>query len=482
MSKSMSKNVIAKFILSLFNLIVPILIGPYVLRKLGPVNMGIIDYTQSIFSYFFIFASFGVYRYGIREISKNRNNKEKMEQIFTSLFIFSIITNVITSVVYLFFINKVYSGTEFYNASIMLTFNLFSNIFYTEWLNEGLENYSFITIKTIIVRIIYIVLLFVLVRGSENSKEYVFLLILSTFLNNVISYIYLRKQIKFNFKNIVILKHIKPMFLVVILSNANILYTQLDKIMIGGIDTASVSYYTTAQKIGHIINTLMLSVILVSIPRLNSYLANKKDGEYIKLLNKISRMYFFLLFPVSIGMLVLAKEAILIYAGNKFVDAIPVFAVFSIYIITLGFDSILSNQVMYVNGEERKQVQIFFIGGIFNLISNVILLKLNILNPATAVFTTLLANLIVIGITCYYIRVKLKIDFNILQIDKMKYMFISLLFIPITLVIRMFVSSVLMITIVTVLVNASVYFAILYFTKDDILIEFINKIGGKFKK
>ena len=58
MSKSMSKNVIAKFTLSLFNLIVPILIGPYVLRKLGPDNMGIIDYTQSIFSYFFIFASF----------------------------------------------------------------------------------------------------------------------------------------------------------------------------------------------------------------------------------------------------------------------------------------------------------------------------------------------------------------------------------------------------------------------------------------
>ena len=221
------------------------------------------------------------------------------------MFIFSIATNVITSIAYLFFINKVYYGTQFYSASIMLTFNLFSNIFYTEWLNEGLENYNFITIKTIIVRIIYIALLFVLVKGSENSKEYIFLLILSTFLNNIISYIYLRRQVRFNFKNITILKHIKPMFLVVILSNANILYTQLDKIMLGSnIDTAAVSYYTTAQKIGHIINTLMLSVILVSIPRLNNYLANKKDSEYVKLLNKISKMYFLLLFPVSIGMFV----------------------------------------------------------------------------------------------------------------------------------------------------------------------------------
>ena len=115
---------------------------------------------------------------------------------------------------------------------------------------------------------------------------------------------------------------------------------------------------------------------------------------------------------------------------------------------------------------KRKSKFKYFLWEESNLISNIVLLKLNILNPATAVFTTLLANLIVIGITCYYIRGKLKIDFNILQIDKMKYMFISLLFIPITLVIRMVFSSVLMITITTVVVNASMYFGILYFTKD----------------
>lgn len=483
MAKSMSKNALAKFILSLFNLIVPILIGPYVLRKLEPSNMGTIDYAQSIFSYFFIFASFGVYRYGVREISKVRDDKEKLEQIFSSLFLFSVITNVVTSVIYLFFINKVYYGTEFYNACLMLSFNLFSNIFYTEWLNEGLENYDFITIKTIIVRIIYIILLFVLIKGSDNSKEYIFLLILSTFLNNIISYVHIRRRIKFNFKNIVILKHIKPMFLVVILSNANILYTQLDKLMLGAkISPEAVSYYTTSQKIGYIINSLMLSVILVSIPRLNNYLANKKDDQYITLLNKISKMYFLLLFPVSIGMLVLSKEAILIYAGRKFAEAIPVFSVFSLYIITLGFDSILSNQVMYVNGQEKKQVQIFFVGGIFNLISNIILLKLNMFTPATAVFTTMMANIIVITITCLYIKFKLKINFNIIALDKMKYLLISLLFIPITMIIRVFAKSILVVTLSSVLINSIVYFSVLYLLKDETLDEFRKKVIGKLIK
>ena len=36
MSKSISKNIIFKFLLNIFNVVVPIIIGPYVLRVLGP--------------------------------------------------------------------------------------------------------------------------------------------------------------------------------------------------------------------------------------------------------------------------------------------------------------------------------------------------------------------------------------------------------------------------------------------------------------
>ena len=42
MSKSISKNIIFKFLLNIFNVVVPIIIGPYVLRVLGPDLMGTI--------------------------------------------------------------------------------------------------------------------------------------------------------------------------------------------------------------------------------------------------------------------------------------------------------------------------------------------------------------------------------------------------------------------------------------------------------
>ncbi|MFR1316672.1 MAG: lipopolysaccharide biosynthesis protein [Clostridium perfringens] len=158
----------------------------------------------------------------------------------------------------------------------------------------------------------------------------------------------------------------------------------------------SVAYYTTAQNISNIINTLLLTVIYATIPRMSNYIANENHDEYKGLLDKISKMYFIVLFPAAIGMLVLAKEVILIYGGSKYLDAIPMLKVFAIYIITLGFETILSNQVMYIRGKEKEQVKITFIGGAVNLILNITLLWTGYFNGTNAVITTMLANIVVL--------------------------------------------------------------------------------------
>ena len=128
---------------------------------------------------------------------------------------------------------------------------------------------------------------------------------------------------------------------------------------------------------------------------MSNYIANENHDEYKGLLDKISKMYFIVLFPAAIGMLVLAKEVILIYGGSKYLDAIPMLKVFAIYIITLGFETILSNQVMYIRGKEKEQVKITFIGGAVNLILNVTLLWTGYFNGTNAVITTMIINSLV---------------------------------------------------------------------------------------
>lgn len=474
-NKSISKNVAFKFILNIFNIIIPILVGPYIARVFNPNLLGQVNLAESYIGYFYIFATFGIYQYGLREISKVRNDKEKLSSTFTSLFVITIITNVITTLTYIVFINYKFGNAPSYSTFLILSFNLLSNIFYTEWANEALENYDFITIKTIVVRILYVILLLALVKGTDDFNTYLWLLVISNILNYAISFFYIKRSIPFTFKSMHIFKHIKPMFLVVVLSNSAILFTQLDKVMIGDyINEASVSFYFMAQRIMTIISTMTLTVIHVTMPRLINY-SDQNENNYIGLLNKISKVYFCFLFPAAIGMLVLSPEIIKIYGGDKYLDAIYPMAAFSIYMIVTGIEGILSNQIIYVKGQEKNQVIMIFGCGIINLIMNTLLVKFNIFTPTTAIITTIISYILVVLCEYIFIKYKMKVNFKIFSLDKIKYLYFSLLFIPITLIIRMFVSNFLVIAALGIIVNGLIYMIILLLTRDEIAFIFINK-------
>lgn len=476
MSKSILRNAIYKALLNIFNIVIPLIIGPYANRVLGPTLVGRVNGVDAIYGYFLIFAAFGIYNYGLREISRIRDDKEKVSKLFTNLFIIGLITNIIASTVYFsfIFINK--DATAF-PVFFIYGLSLISNIFYVEWATEAVESYDFITIKSIIVRIIYIILLFTLVRTSNNLIEYVALLSVSLFLNNIISFIYISKKLKFNFTEIRIRKHIKFLIIAVLMSNANVLYTQLDRIMLRSfLGDKAVGFYGVAQNVMSMVNALMLSVIMVTIPRLSNVLANEDDEAYEKLLSRICKAYFTILFPAAIGMFILSKEIIYFYGGKEYLASINVLRIFSIYMIAAGIESIFTNQIIYVKRKEKILGVIIFIFGLLNLISKFILIKFNIFTPVTAIATTLFCNTCFITTEYIYIKKKLKVNINIFAIDKMKYLFISLVFIPITMAIRLAVPNMLMVAFLAVVVNSLVYFIILYILKDDLVFFVLRKL------
>lgn len=479
-SKSIAKNAFFKLLLNLFNVIVPIIIGPYVARKLGSDLLGTINFAQSINGYFYIFASFGIYNYGLREISRKRENEKEIRQTFTSLFIFTIITNTLFGIIYIVFISTMYGGQDVATAAMILSGIFLFNIFYTEWVNEGLENYDFISIKTIFVRIAYLILLFIMVREANDWKSYVFLLVFSIAANNVLSFIYIKRRIKFDFSNIELKKHIKPMFFVVILSNANILYTQLDKIMLGEyVNKSSVSYYVMAQNVITIVNSIALTIITVSLPRLSNYLSNNEENQYIYLVNKLAKYLFYFLFPMSMGIAVLGKEIMFFYGGNDYIEAGSVLIVFGVYMITMGYEYILSNQVLYLKKKEKIQVRLLFTGGVINLALNYSLVKLGWFNAENSVITTMIATCIFFVMEYIYIKNVMKLKINLFGFDKLKYLLISLVFIPITMIIRNFISNYILVIIVGILVNIIYYFVILLISKDKLTFEIIAIVKGK---
>ncbi|WP_066370732.1 oligosaccharide flippase family protein [Neobacillus fumarioli] len=481
--KSIIKNAIYKILLNFFNLIVPVLIGAYVYRTLGSDAIGRVKGAETIFNYFFIFAGFGIYQYGMREVSRIKNDKQNVNQLFTSLFTFSLLTNLLTLLVYVIVSYLGYSGKAAFPILMVYGINFFLNIFYVEWVNEAYEDYGFITLKTMIVKIIYVILLLTFVKTSENYLIFVALLATSTGLNNIFSFFYVKRRVKFDFKDVRFKPHLKPLFLVVIFSNGNILYTQLDRFMLYQfVNEKSVSYYTMAQQIATMINGLMISLIQVTIPRLSFLLGSENDEQYLTLLKKISKVYSALLFPAAIGLYVVANAAVVLYGKQQFAPAGPVLAIYALYMITIGFESIQSNQVIYIKKKEHILVWMIFICGIANLILKAVWLYFGALTASSAILTTLFANLLLIAFEYFYIRKYLKIPFQLLSWANLRYLVYSLTFIPIAIGMRHIIHGMLVQTVSIMIICGIVYLLLLFVTKDEIVTLFSAKLKARFLK
>lgn len=481
MSKSISKNAVFNSILNLCNLVLPMIVTPMATHAFNISQNSYIIQGESFNTILLAFGSFGVYRYGLREISKVRDDKKELSRTFTSLFLITTVTSIAVFLFYLILLFGFYRNDPAYYTCVILGLNVVLNLFYVEWVNEALEDYQFITVKTMVVKIIYSILIILIVRDTSDFLFYIYWGAIINILNNLLSYFYVKKKIKFDFSNFELKKHLRPMLLGTILSNTGLLYTSSDRMLIIKYSSeGDLSCFGIAQKAMLIINALMLTVIQVTTPRLSNNLGNNNKENYINLLNRIIKIYFLFLFPAAIGLFCVSKQVMWIYKP-EFVPWSSSMAAFSLYMLTVGVQGIISNQIIYLYKKEREDVKIFFIGGICNLAMNGILLASNMFTGTNSIIATLISNIIVIILEYRVIKKQIKLNLHLFSFENTKYFYYSLLFIPITFAINHFVPNMIISCVLDVIICGLLYLAILIITKDSTFFEVYNRAMTKLK-
>ena len=104
-----------------------------------------------------------------------------------------------------------------------------------------------------------------------------------------------------------------------------------------------------------------------------------------------------------------------IYGGGKYDASIPVLIMFAIRTTESAVYTICANQVLYVLHKEKFLVRVLLAVGLLNALFNVILVAAGLFTPLTAIATTFLAEVVLMGIIFWYIRVKLSIPFHFYQ-------------------------------------------------------------------
>ena len=462
-------NAVYKMILNVFNLLVPLFVGPYIAGLLDVELYGIYNRVYAEFQVFFILGAFGIYNYGVRELSKVRNNEEKTKEVFTSLFAIGVLSNVVVTLFYIVYFNVRGTGIDKYVYLVMII-QMISNIFYIEFVNEAAENYAFITKKTILVRIIYLVAIFLFVRKPTDVIIYSVVVSLTVFLNNFISYCYLKKQYKFSWDSIKIKKHIVPLIVSLLLVNVELLYTQLDKIMLSPfVNDVAVTEYTIPTTLVGMISTIPLALISVLIPRLSSYVGQKDIDAYKNTLSEAIRVYMSILIPMAMGVFVLSEEIMWLYTKDVYTYAFPVLALAAIARIVYGYESIAMNLMMYVWGFEKKLTGYLLIGGILNLVSNFALVYFGKFTAFTSLFTTIVACVLVTVLCKRFFVKKVDIETRFFGKEIIRYFLVAATFIPVSILVRSFGIGFWFNIIVTVIACVGIYGVFLLVTKDPLI-------------
>ena len=97
----MRKNIVYNILLSLSNILFPLVSFPYAARILGPNGIGEAQFIFSYAQYFALFAALGIPVYGIKEIAKANNDPVATKSTFFSLSALFFITSIIASALYL---------------------------------------------------------------------------------------------------------------------------------------------------------------------------------------------------------------------------------------------------------------------------------------------------------------------------------------------------------------------------------------------
>lgn len=408
--KSIKFNFIMNFILTASNFIFPLITFPYVSRVLLASGNGKIAFVSSVANYFGMVASLGVPTYGIRVCAQVRDDKEKLSKTTQELIF---IHAIMTFIVLVFFFISVMTIGKFYQEKELMFINgisLLLNVLGVNWLYSALEQYQYITVRSILFKIISVILMFALVHQKSDYIIYGAVTVFAAAGSNVFNFIHLHKHVKLKkHKNYNLKQHIKPIVVFFAQSVAITVYTNLDNVMLGFLkNDTQVGLYTAAMKIKTILVSLVTSLGTVLMPRLSYYINQKKHDEFMRLIKNSVTIVLILSLSLSSFFIIMAKPSILFLSGEGYLDAVLAMQIIIPSIIFIGLSNITGLQILTPLGKENIVLLSVIVGAIVDLVLNYIFIPF--MGSAGASIGTLVAEIAVLIVQLYYIKtMKIKI-------------------------------------------------------------------------
>lgn len=444
-------------------IILPLITAPYIARVLGAHNLGVYSYTQAMASYFFLFAMLGVNNYGNRTIAAVRNNTEKLRKTFWEIYSFQFSVGIFVFITYLFYC--VCFVKEDFLISCLQCLYVASGWFGINWLMFGLEKFKLIAIRNIVVRVSMLIAIFLFVKSEADLSIYTMIIAGGNLVSVLTIWPFTLKLIGFKKPSIQgIVKHIKPNLVLFWPVIAVSIYTIMDKMMLGVFSSKrEVAFYTYAESIVQIPNTLILALDSVMLPRMSNLYATDNNEKAMRLMNDVMILAMMASAAMSFGIAGVGKEFGVWFYGEDFVRCGDFIVLLAPIIIFKGWAGALRTQYIIPKKRDKVYLISLTLGAVINLILNIVFIPRY--HGVGAIIGTIVAEFSVAFIQFFMLRHEIKLKRYIK--NGLSFCLIGFIMFLIITVIESIQISIIATIIVQVIVGAIVYMALttLYLVK-----------------
>ncbi|MCM8791838.1 MAG: flippase [Candidatus Omnitrophica bacterium] len=342
----------------------------YLARIFSPLNYGKLSFSFTVANYFSLFNLAGFSILGMRWIATAKDNQQikfHINQIVSIRTILSFLA-FLTLCIFLPFIKKDEEllSLIFLYGLVILVSNLSLG-----WIFHGIQKMEFSEIPSIISSVIYINLIFLLVKSEHHLLrvplialwQYIFLFTITVFfMQRLLGKVYIDFNISFLKENLNSALTFSVFPILVYLVN------NIEKLLLGFMsNNLEVGYYFASYRIFYLLYSLVIPLYGAIFPALSRYYTYAPDS-FKKLCYSAIDLMFILSIPIAIIFFLFATQIIMFIYRYRYISAVPILQILTLNLILIYINSFFS-QALLATGKEDKVIFNLIIQGISILIS-----------------------------------------------------------------------------------------------------------------
>jgi len=377
--KRLFENFLSLSVLQGLNYLLPLVTFPYLVRVLGVEKFGLLSFATATIAYFQILTDYGFNLSATREVAINRDNKEKLNEIYSSVMIIKFCLLIIS---FLLLSVLVFSFEKFRQDWLVyyLSFGMVvGQVLFPVWFFQGMERMRYITLLNILAKGLFTIAIFVFVRAQNDYLKIPLLNSIGFILAGVISLFIVSKYFNIKFQRVhesSLKFQLREGWHIFVSTIAISLYTVSTTFILGLFtNNKIVGYYSAADKLIQAVKGLFGPVSQSLYPFINKKVAESKEAG-LHIIRKITKYIGITTAFVSFLIFIGSKQIITVILSSEYNNSIVILRILSIHPFLIGLSNVFGIQTMLPFQRKKAFQNILIIASIINIIVSLLLVPL----------------------------------------------------------------------------------------------------------